>query len=76
MIKDYTYTTKEEFWIKGTQKPPKYKLVKIRHEDGSTATGWWSGFDWDGLKVKAKEVVSWRKVTYNNSPTKEYRAED
>ena len=72
MRKEYKYSTKEEIWITSKEKPTTYKLVKVRHENDSIHTGWWTGFMWDGLKIESKHVVAWKKVSYNNSPTKAY----
>lgn len=42
--------------------PEDYILCTLNLEDGRRHHGWWTGHNWDGYKMKARDkVISWRR---------------
>jgi hypothetical protein len=51
--------------VKGdlTTYPFAFELVRVRNEEHRVFNAWWSGYEWDGFKLKEfGTIVEWRPM--------------
>ncbi len=56
------YTKNEWTPIQGGARPPPYQLVEIALSNGKSKPGWWSGYAWEGRRIKPDDEITAFKI--------------